>query len=54
MGTELVVIARTDALSARLLDNNIDIVDQPHILGHVEGFEKLMTYPEAGLVAIDN
>jgi len=27
MGTELVIIARTDALNARLLDSNIDPID---------------------------
>lgn len=37
MGSELVIIARTDALTARLLDCNIDPIDHPYILGMVEG-----------------
>jgi len=35
MGTELVIIARTDAYGAKLIDNNIDSIDQPYILGVV-------------------
>ena len=33
MGAELIIVARTDAEAAKLLDNNIDIRDQPFILG---------------------
>lgn len=33
MGSELIIVARTDAESARLLDNNIDARDHPFILG---------------------
>ena len=50
MDSELMILARTDALSARLLDNNIDPVDQPHILGISKGKE--MTFVEAGFNAI--
>jgi isocitrate lyase len=53
MGCELVILARTDALSAKLLDSNIDPIDHPYILGIYEGHRKPMTYPEAGLLAID-
>ena len=53
MGTELVIIARTDALSAKLLDCNIDPIDHPYILGIVEGHSNPTTYPKAGLMAID-
>lgn len=45
MGSELVIIARTDALSAKLLDSNIDPIDHPYILGVVEGNKDAMTYP---------
>lgn len=31
MGVGLIIIARTDALSAKLLDNNIDPIDHPYI-----------------------
>jgi isocitrate lyase len=33
MGTDTILIARTDAKSAMLLDNDIDEVDRPYILG---------------------
>jgi len=33
MGSELVIVARTDALGAKMLDTNIDPVDHPYILG---------------------
>lgn len=36
MGCELVLCARTDALSATFLDSNIDPVDHPFILGCVD------------------
>ena len=50
MGSDLIILARTDALSARLIDNNIDPVDQPWIQGIVDKANpsKLLTYPEAG------
>lgn len=47
------IIARTDALSAKLLDCNIDPVDHPYILGIVKGIKYPVTYPEAGCIAID-
>ena len=33
MNCDLVLVARTDALSANLLDSNIDPVDHPFIVG---------------------
>jgi isocitrate lyase len=33
METPLIIIARTDGLSAKLIDSNIDSVDHPWILG---------------------
>lgn len=47
MGCELVIIARTDALSSVYLDNNIDSVDHPFILGCVDPKDsnKLLTFP---------
>lgn len=51
MGTDLIVLARTDALSAKLLDSNCDPVDHPFILGRcADGQER--TFPNAGLEAI--
>ena len=54
MGVDLVLVARTDALSATFIDNNIDPLDQPFILGCVDpnNKEKLLTFPEAGRVSI--
>ena len=50
MNTELIIVARTDALSAKLIDNNSDIIDQPYILGVSEDAGKeLVTYVEAGV-----
>ena len=53
MGSELVIIARTDALSAKLLDSNIDPIDHPYILGIAQGNKNPITYPEAGHLAIN-
>lgn len=36
MGVDLVLVARTDALSATYLDSNIDPADHPFILGCVD------------------
>lgn len=54
MGCDLVIVARTDALSATLLESNIDPVDHPFILGYVDpkNTSKLLTFPEAGRVSI--
>jgi len=54
MGCDLVIVARTDAHSATYLESNIDPVDHPFILGCVDpkDFSKLMTFPEAGKIAI--
>jgi isocitrate lyase len=37
MGNELMVVARTDALSAKLIDSNISAVDHPWIMGISNG-----------------
>lgn len=51
MGTDLIVLARTDALSAKLIDSNCDPVDHPYILGRCsDGKER--TFPNAGIEAI--
>jgi len=54
MGVDLVIIARTDALDAELLDNNVDIIDQPFILGCTDNKDPLKTgtFVEAGIEAI--
>jgi isocitrate lyase len=36
MGCDLVICARTDAMSATFLDSNVDPVDHPFILGVVD------------------
>lgn len=36
MGVDLNIVARTDALSAKMIDSNIDPVDHPFILGVVD------------------
>ena len=51
MGVELVIVARTDALSAAFIDSDIDPTDHPYIVGMVEGGEE-MTFPEAGVYYI--
>ena len=50
MGCDLVICARTDALSATFLDNNIDPLDHPFILGAIAPGTagKLLTFPQAG------
>jgi isocitrate lyase len=55
MGSELIIVARTDALSARLIDSNIDPIDHPFILGIYDSKNptKLLTFPEAGVLAIN-
>jgi len=47
MGVDLVIVARTDALSATFLDNNIDPIDHPFILGCVDpsNANKILTFP---------
>jgi isocitrate lyase len=54
MGTDLVILARTDALSARMIDSNADPVDQPWILGITDPKkpENLQTFTVAGAEAI--
>jgi len=53
-GCDLVICARTDAMSATFLDSNIDPVDHPFILGCVDPTNKakLLTFPNAGRVSI--
>jgi len=55
MGSDLVIVARTDALSALFLDSNGDPIDHPHILGitNPKNPSKLQTYVEAGIDAIN-
>lgn len=54
MGSELIIVARTDSLSATLLDNNIDPVDHCVILGQTDPLntDAVDTFPEAGRKAI--
>lgn len=54
MGCDLVLCARTDAMSATFLDSNIDPIDHPFILGEVDPSNKgkLLTFPQAGRIAI--
>jgi len=54
MGVDLVIVARTDALDAKLIDNNVDPVDQPFILGHTDPHDpsKIATFVDAGKEAI--
>ncbi len=55
MGCDLVICARTDAMSATFLDSNVDPVDHPFILGVVDPKQpaKLLTFPDAGRSAIE-
>lgn len=55
MGVGLILVARTDALDAKLIDNNVDPVDHPFILGCIddEDSTKLGTFVEAGAAAIN-
>lgn len=53
MGTDLIVLARTDALSAKLLDSNCDPIDHPYIIGRCSNGKEL-TFPNAGVEAIKN
>jgi isocitrate lyase len=55
MGVELNIVARTDALSAKMIDSNVDPVDHPFILGVVDPKNPtlLKTFPEAGVNAIN-
>jgi len=54
MGSELVIVARTDALGAKMLDTNIDPVDHPWILGVADPKHPnvTMTFVEAGAAEI--
>lgn len=56
MGSELNIVARTDALSAKLIDNNVDPVDQPFIIGAIcpKDATKTGTFVESGAQAIRN
>jgi len=50
MQTPLVIISRTDAYSATIIDTNIDPIDQQFILGLSYGEE--LTFKDAGLLSI--
>lgn len=54
MGADLVIVARTDALSASFIDTNIDPLDHPYILGVADenNPDMLLTFPMAGQKAI--
>ena len=54
MGVDLVIVARTDALDAKLIDNNVDPIDQPFILGCTDPHDssKVATFVDAGKEAI--
>jgi isocitrate lyase len=53
-GSPLVIVARTDSLSAKLIDNNVDPIDQPFILGVWDSSNPtdLKSYPEVGVAII--
>lgn len=51
MGCEFIVVARTDALSAKHIDSSADPIDQPYIIGESQD-GKRRTFPEAGFLAI--
>ena len=53
MGTETVLIARTDAKSARLLDNDIDETDRPYILGHSNYSDTPVTFDRAAELCLE-
>jgi isocitrate lyase len=53
MGVPLVLVARTDAEAATLLDNNIDPRDHPFILGETAN-GKLVTFPDAVAEVLSN
>ena len=36
MGSEALIVARTDTYSGKFIDNNIDKIDHPFILGVVD------------------
>jgi len=54
MGHDLVIVARTDALGAKMIDNNSDVIDHPYILGVYDPkhTDKYLTFPEAGDLAL--
>jgi isocitrate lyase len=44
MGTDTVIVARTDGEAASLLDNNVDARDHPYILGATNPNAKYVSY----------
>jgi len=54
MDTPTIIVARTDALGAKLIDSNIDPMDHPWILGIYDPYNptKMLTFPEAGKAKI--
>lgn len=54
MECDLIIVARTDALSATFIDNNVDPVDQPYIIGAIdsENPKATGTFIDAGVEVI--
>jgi isocitrate lyase len=54
MGCDIVIVARTDSLDASFIDNNIDPIDHPWIMGCVDPNDpsKTSTFVDAGLASI--
>lgn len=54
MGCDINVVARTDSLDASFIDNNVDSIDHPWIMGCVDPQDpsKTSTFPDAGRKAI--
>ncbi len=54
MGTDTILVGRTDTFSGKFLDNNVDSRDHPFILGVVDPANEkdLKTFVEAGRDAI--
>lgn len=54
MGCDINIVARTDSLDASFLDNNVDPIDHPWIMGCVDPADKTKTstFVDAGLASI--
>lgn len=54
MGADICIVARTDSLDASFLDNNVDPIDHPWIMGCVDpnDLSKTATFVDAGLAAM--
>ena len=55
MGSEALIVARTDTYSGKFIDNNIDKLDHPFILGVTDPAKptELKTMVKAGRAAIE-